>query len=482
LVKPAHQQKSARAQHPADVRFGSAKSVFQRQIAALPPAPVIQTKLKIGESNDKFEQVADRVAELTENGNGSILPSAVVPNRSPVGDLQRLYGNQAVLQMRNGSGGLPASSVPLRPSQSEILQRKCACSGSPGLDGECAECRDKRLSMQRRTTGSPYPSQAPSIVHEVLRSPGQPLDPTTRAFFEPRFGHDFSHVRIHMDTEAAESARAVKAWAYTVGTDVVFGEGRYSPGTPAGQRLLAHELAHTLQQTKGAAAGAERISDPGDPAEQDADRAASDTMAGRKADVKTAVNGGTLHRWPWPLPAPEPTPPAPKPAPPAQVCDKDPLVESWGQDTCCSRWGFTDNEAVNKKTGEKMSSCNKWPLFLALHVKEHALEGVASCKSTKLGQKAQIKKDGNTLTVGCIDTRATKENVIEIDAEAAQDFFGSKNLSEHADEVCYGGSFDTDICKFETTCRERPKETWCLPVGVTKEETDSPAKHGWHKR
>jgi hypothetical protein len=137
---------------------------------------------------------------------------------------------------------------------------------------------------------------------------------------------------------------------------------------------------------------------------------------------------------------------------------------------------------VNKETGKKMSSCNKWPLFLALHAKEHGLEGVASCKPTKLGKKAQINVGGKTLTVGCIDTRANERNVIEIDAEAAQGFFGSKNLSERADEVCYGGSFDTNTCKFNTTCRERPKETHCLPVGVTKVETDSPAKHGWHKR
>jgi hypothetical protein len=157
--------------------------------------------------------------------------------------------------------------------------------------------------------------EVPSIVHDVLQSPGQPLDPAIRAFMEPRFGHDFSQVRVHTDAKAATSARAVKALAYTVGTDIVFGEGRYSPGTSTGQRLLAHEIAHTLQQTKGAAAGAERISDPGDPAEQDADRAASNVMAGRKVDVQTAANGGTLHREP---PEQKPAPPEQKPAPPEQ--------------------------------------------------------------------------------------------------------------------------------------------------------------------
>jgi hypothetical protein len=90
--------------------------------------------------------------------------------------------------------------------------------------------------------------EVPPIVHEVLRSPGQPLDPATRAFFEPRFSHDFSQVRLHTDTKAAESARAVNALAYTVGQDVVFGTGQYAPQTGEGKKLLAHELTHVMQQ------------------------------------------------------------------------------------------------------------------------------------------------------------------------------------------------------------------------------------------
>jgi len=89
---------------------------------------------------------------------------------------------------------------------------------------------------------------APPAVHEVLRSPGQPLDASTRNFMEPHFGQSFSHVRVHTDAKAAESARAVGALAYTVGSDIVFGSGKYSPSTASGARLLAHELVHTIQQ------------------------------------------------------------------------------------------------------------------------------------------------------------------------------------------------------------------------------------------
>ena len=90
---------------------------------------------------------------------------------------------------------------------------------------------------------------APPIVHDVLRSPGQPLDTAARAFMEPRFGHDFSRVRIHTDARAAESAAAINARAYTVGRDIVFAPGRYEPASTAGGKLLAHELTHVVQQT-----------------------------------------------------------------------------------------------------------------------------------------------------------------------------------------------------------------------------------------
>jgi hypothetical protein len=91
----------------------------------------------------------------------------------------------------------------------------------------------------------------PPIVKEVLRIPGQPLDVKTRAFFEERFGHDFSQVRVHTDEQAARSAQEVNALAYTVGRDVSFGSGQFAPDTEAGQRLLIHELTHVLENERG---------------------------------------------------------------------------------------------------------------------------------------------------------------------------------------------------------------------------------------
>jgi hypothetical protein len=87
-------------------------------------------------------------------------------------------------------------------------------------------------------------------VHEVLRSPGQPLDEATRTYFEPRFGHDFSGVRVHTGAAAEQSAREVNANAYTVGHNMVFGVGRFAPGTQDGRHLIAHELTHVVQQSR----------------------------------------------------------------------------------------------------------------------------------------------------------------------------------------------------------------------------------------
>jgi hypothetical protein len=114
---------------------------------------------------------------------------------------------------------------------------------------ECSDCRKKREGvLQRAAINSSSVNEVPPIVHEVVRSPGQPLDAATRALMEPRFGYDFSSVRVHTDAKAAESAREVNAHAYTVGHNIVFGARQFAPGSHEGQRLLTHELTHVVQQ------------------------------------------------------------------------------------------------------------------------------------------------------------------------------------------------------------------------------------------
>lgn len=103
-------------------------------------------------------------------------------------------------------------------------------------------------SRQPQARGSAPASPAFASVDAVLQSGGQPLDPKLRERMQRSFGHDFSSVRIHNDTAAAASAKALNAQAYAVGRDLVFDAGEYRPEDPAAQRLLAHELAHVVQQ------------------------------------------------------------------------------------------------------------------------------------------------------------------------------------------------------------------------------------------
>ena len=174
------------------------------------------------------------------------------------------------------SAAAPWFAAPSR----QVLRRACACGGTPGPDGECAACRTERLARKRDGTGE-VEAGVPPIVHDVLRSSGRPLDPATRAFMEPRFGHDFGRVRVHADARAAASARAVHALAFTVGRDIVFAPGQYAPSSTEGRRLLAHELAHVVQQrgTTGGVLPHLAVGAGSDPAETEADRVATRVMS-----------------------------------------------------------------------------------------------------------------------------------------------------------------------------------------------------------
>jgi hypothetical protein len=105
------------------------------------------------------------------------------------------------------------------------------------------------VGQRSATSGARGAMEAPPLVHDVLASSGRPLDSATRAFFEPRLGHDFSRVRVHTDSAAGQSARDMDAHAYTVGSHIVFGAGRFSPESREGRRLIAHELTHVVQQS-----------------------------------------------------------------------------------------------------------------------------------------------------------------------------------------------------------------------------------------
>ncbi len=185
------------------------------------------------------------------------------------------------------------ASKPFFPVQASILQRKCACGNPITTGGECAGCAKKKMGLQRKLTigasNDPLEQEAdriagqvmampaatavstaasriqrasqqagsmeivPASVDHVLAGPGKPFDAVLQQDMEQRFGHDFSRVRVHTGSAAAQSAREVNAHAYTVRNDIVFGAGQFAPATHAGRRLLAHELTHVIQQSQQSA-------------------------------------------------------------------------------------------------------------------------------------------------------------------------------------------------------------------------------------
>lgn len=182
-----------------------------------------------------------------------VMPGAA-QREHPLLHLQRTTGNQAVLHL-------------MQTSAPGAMQTKLAISQL----GDIYETEADRLSEQVMSAPEPEVEQQPSLnperfqtrhgrgknsdarkaqpaLKEAGRTAGQPLDAETRAFMEPRFGHDFSGVRVHDDARAAQSSDAVNAHAYTVGNDIVFGPGEYAPGTTQGKSLIAHELAHVVQK------------------------------------------------------------------------------------------------------------------------------------------------------------------------------------------------------------------------------------------
>ena len=231
---------------------------FARIRASSPGADVLQAKPAIDEVEDKYEREANRVADRVTR-----MPEPKSQCAHPCG------------------GGEP-----------ECLAEKPAE-------------RHKRLQAKPVESGVPGTTAAPPIVLDVLRSPGRPLDPATRVYMEPRFGHDFSRVRIHSDAAAEQSARELNARAYTVGHNIVFDKGRFAPGTVEGRQLLAHELTHTMQQEGSGRfdAGGFEFDGADDPLEQQAKSAAERVDGTGVIPSSTRASGVRIQRSPQTPPA-----------------------------------------------------------------------------------------------------------------------------------------------------------------------------------
>jgi hypothetical protein len=179
------------------------QTIGNRAVAHFLGSVQLQPKLRIGPQGDSFEQEADRMADAIVGGGPSF--------------------------------GAAFSEVP-----GSRVQRMCT------------ECEKEEEELRRQPVDGAAAPAEPALTRDQMPRGGAPLGKSLRSFFEPRFGRDFSGVRIHTGDQAAQAANAVKARAFTVGPEIVFGAGEYRPETTAGQRLLAHELTHVVQQARPA--------------------------------------------------------------------------------------------------------------------------------------------------------------------------------------------------------------------------------------
>ena len=241
-------------------------------------APMIQTKLKIGEPDDQYEKEADRVADAVmrmadplatgasansgmsgsgnQPGNGSLdiqrkctdcaMEEDVKLRRKPVAD-------KSILPRISALNGPVAARFPLT-NNSSVIQRQ-------EMGDEDYE--DELVQMKSAKDGATVSAVTPGVEAGInsLRGGGQPLSASTRAFFEPRFGVDFSGVRVHAHKRAAQVAQLVQAKAFTTGQNIVFGAGEYVPKSRRGRLLLGHELVHVIQQNNSISRAIQRITE-----------------------------------------------------------------------------------------------------------------------------------------------------------------------------------------------------------------------------
>jgi len=229
---------------PVDRILFLQRTAGNQAVSRLIRSGALQAKLRIGQPGDMYEQEADRVAD------------AVM--RMPEPGVQRQFEPEEEEEETLQTKPLANQITPLvqmqrqeEPEEEETLQAKPLAEEITPLVQRQVEPEEEEEEIQPKSLAGAAPEVTLEMGRDIqsIKGKGQPLSASERAFFEPRFGADFDDVRVHSDTRAAHVARSVNARAFTLGRNVVFGAGQYAPGMRTGRQLLAHELAHVLQQS-----------------------------------------------------------------------------------------------------------------------------------------------------------------------------------------------------------------------------------------
>lgn len=267
LVRPTKPDR-ARPQpsHTENPLLAQQQVLGNQAVQCLLRSLVIQAKLRIGQPGDKYEQEADRVAkQVVQMQEPQMASATAVTHRSQIQracakceeELQRQVEEEEEEETLRAKP-LADQITPLVQRQvepeeeEELIQAKLADGAQVQRQEEEPEEEEEEVIQTKQADGK-TPQACPGLEVQIrsLRGGGQPLPESARNFFGPRFGYDFSQVRVHTDGNAARLARAVSARAFTRGQDIVFRRGQYAPGTSTGRRLLAHELTHVVQQNAG---------------------------------------------------------------------------------------------------------------------------------------------------------------------------------------------------------------------------------------
>jgi len=271
----SHTQKKERVKTkatPVDQVLHLQRTIGNQAVQRLFKSGVLQAKLKIGKPGDKYEQEADRVAEQVmrmsepkisrqteEEEEELIQPKPIAEQITPLVQRQAEPEEEEEEEEEPIQAKILSTENPVLQRQEEeeeeeeLVQPKPITEQITPLVQRQEEPEEEEEPVQTKGNSSNAAMATPGVESSInsLKGGGQPLSKSVRNYFEPKFGYDFSGVRVHADSKASKTAEAINAKAFTSEKNVVFGSGEYSPETSSGKRLLAHELTHVVQQASG---------------------------------------------------------------------------------------------------------------------------------------------------------------------------------------------------------------------------------------
>jgi len=230
------------------------RTIGNQAVSRLIKSKALQAKLRIGQPGDVYEHEADRVADAVMRMPA---PQKVSINNSRIQRASTTFEENELKRQPIEEEEEEEEKLQRQPAEEEEEEEKLQKKPIEEEEEEklqrqpAEEEEEKKLQAKNVSVSNPVVDSVIENKIQCMKGGGRSLSQGERAFFEPRLGYDFSDVRVHEDAKASEAARGVNARAFTIGKDVVFNAGEYSPDNQKSQKLMAHELTHVIQQNRG---------------------------------------------------------------------------------------------------------------------------------------------------------------------------------------------------------------------------------------